>query len=224
MKKIILGCFFSVIFMNIQAQNSPENKLGAWYMYNGAHQLSDSFSLQTMAHFRYFETASEFQQGIYRLGLNYKTTPMFNFTLGLSYVETDTQYKNPSELLTEFRIYEDFNFNTNLTKLKLRHRFRFEHRFLELQGEKSLQNWIRYDLNAAYPLSPLWSIYAFNELFLNFEGDLFSQNWTGAGLLYKFNNHIKFKIGYFYQKLKNVGFDRLQFGVILNTDFRKKTI
>ena len=224
MKKIILCCFLSIAFANMQAQNAPENKLGAWYMYNGSHQLSAPFSLQTMAHFRYFETSSEFQQGIYRLGLNYKLNPKFNFTLGLSYAETDTQYNTPSALLTEYRIYEDFNFNTNLTKLKLRHRFRFEHRFLDFQGEKSFQNWIRYDLNATYPLSNYWSVYAFNELFLNFKGELFSQNWTGAGLLYKLNNHIKFKAGYFHQKLKNVGFDRLQFGVIVNTDFKNKAI
>jgi long-subunit fatty acid transport protein len=210
--------------MKTQAQNSPENKLGAWFMYNGSHKFNDKLALKTMAHFRYFETTSEFQQAIYRIGFNYKINKNFNFTLGVSTVDTDTQYKSPSEFLTEFRIYEDFNLNTNFTKLKLRHRFRFEHRFIELQGIKSTESWLRYDINATYPLSDIWSMYAFNEIFVNFKGDLFPQNWTGAGFLYKLNSNVKFKVGYFYQKFKNVGFDRLQLGIILNTDFREKAI
>ena len=61
------------------------------------------------------------------------------------------------------------------------------------------------------------------EIFFNFKGDLISQNWTGAGFLYKLNNAVKFKAGYFYQKLQNIGFNRLQLGIILNTNHRKKT-
>ena len=167
MKKVILLCCLSFIFTKVQAQESPENKLGAWFMYNGSHKVSNQFSLKTMAHYRYFETTSEFQQSIYRLGLNYTANKNFNFTLGISPVKTDTQYQDPSEFETEFRIYEDINWNTNLTKLKIRHRFRFEHRFIEFQGEKSTLNWVRYDLNATYPLSKNWSIYAFNEIFIN---------------------------------------------------------
>tara|TARA_B110000091_G_C13789755_1_gene465077 strand:- start:366 stop:1040 length:675 start_codon:yes stop_codon:yes gene_type:complete len=224
MKKVILLCCLSLFFTKTHAQVSPENKLGAWFMYNGSHQVSNQFSLKTMAHFRYFETTSEFQQSIYRLGLNYTANKNFNFTLGISPVKTDTQYQSPSEFATEFRIYEDINWNTNLTKLKIRHRFRFEHRFIELLGEKSTVNWVRYDLNATYPFSKTWSIYAFNELFVNFKGETVPQNWTGAGLIYTLNSNLKLKAGYFNQKFKNSSFNRLQLGVILHTDFRKKTI
>ena len=224
MKKIILLCCLSFLFTKAQAQNSPENKLGTWFMYNGSHTISAHYTLKTMAHYRYFETTSEFQQSIYRVGLNYQLTKKLSFTLGLSAVETDTQYKSPSEFLTEYRIYEDLLLNTNLTKLKLRHRFRLEHRFLELQGIKSTVNWLRYDLNASYPISKVLTVYAFNEIFINFEGDLVPQNWTGGGLVYKLNSNLKLKVGYFYQKLKTTGFNRLQLGIILNTDFRKKTI
>ncbi|MDA9969204.1 DUF2490 domain-containing protein, partial [Polaribacter sp.] len=119
---------------------------------------------------------------------------------------------------------EDINWNTNLTKLKIRHRFRFEHRFIEFQGDKSTENWVRYDLNATYPLSKTWSIYAFNEIFINFKGETIPQNWTGGGLLYTLNSHLKLKAGYFNQQFKNRDFDRLQLGILLNTDFRKKAI
>ena len=203
MKKIILCCFLSIAFANMQAQNAPENKLGAWYMYNGSHQLSAPFSLQTMAHFRYFETSSEFQQGIYRLGLNYKLNPKFNFTLGLSYAETDTQYNTPSALLTEYRIYEDFNFNTNLTKLKLRHRFRFEHRFLELQGEKSSSKLDSIRLECRLP--PIPSTGVFMRLMNSFSilrESCFHKTGQAQACLYKLNNHIKFKAGIFPSEIK----------------------
>ena len=74
-------------------------------MYNGSHKLSEKFALKTMAHYRYFELASEFQQSIYRLGINYKLNSKINFTAGISYADTDTEYQSPSDLLTEFRLY-----------------------------------------------------------------------------------------------------------------------
>mgnify|MGYP005724532505 CR=1 FL=1 len=224
MKKVILLCGLSLLFAKTQAQESSEKKLGAWFMYNGSHKVSDQFSLKTMAHYRYFETTSEFQQSIYRLGLNYTANKNFNFTLGISPVKTDTQYQSPSEFATEFRIYEDINWNSHFTKLKLRHRFRFEHRFIELQGDKFTENWVRYDLNASYPLSKTWSVYAFNEIFVNFKGEVVPQNWTGAGVLYTLNSNLKLKVGYFNQKFKNSSFNRLQLGIILNTNVRKKAI
>ena len=221
MRKISIILCLCFLAIKIQAQN-PEDQLGTWYMYNGSHKVSEKFSIKTMAHFRYYELASEFQQAIYRLGANYTLNPKVNFTLGVSYAEADTQYKIPSELLTEFRLYEDINIKTKLSDFKLRHRFRFEHRFIELNDVKSTVNWLRYDLNINYPLSVNWSVYAFNEFFLNFKGDAFAQNWTGAGFLYQLNKNLKLKAGYFHIELPNSGLNRLQLGVILNTNFAKK--
>jgi hypothetical protein len=58
-------------------------------MYNGSHKLIEKYSPQTMAHFRYYEIASNFQQEIYRLGVNYKFNPKINLTLGASYSTGD---------------------------------------------------------------------------------------------------------------------------------------
>ena len=221
MKKLILLLCLNIISLNSSAQNSPQNKLGNWYMYNGSHKLSEKYAVKTMAHLRYFELTDEFQQSIYRLGLNYNLNSKINLTFGVSYADADTEYQNPSNLFTEFRLYEDINLNYKLGDFKLRHRFRFEHRFIEINDIKSTVNWLRYDINGTYPLSNTWNIYAFNEIFFNFKGDLIAQNWTGAGFLYALNNSIKFKVGYFYQKLPNFGFNRLQLGIIVNTNHTK---
>ena len=219
MKKIIITLCVCIFTLNAYTQTNPENKLGTWYMYNGSHKLSDKFAVKSMAHFRYYEIASEFQQEIYRLGLNYTFNSKTNVTLGYSFVSSDTDYKAPSSNINENRIYEDLNIKGNLSKLNLRHRIRLEHRFLE----NLTSHWFRYDLNVNYPISNHWSVYAFNEIFLNIDkSKRFVQNWTGAGFLHKLNNNLKLKLGYFYHKLPNKGFHRVQIGVILNTNHTKK--
>lgn len=218
-KKLIL-CLLLYSFMQ-QAQNNADNKLGSWFMYNGSHKLSEKYALQTMAHFRYFEIASEFQQEIYRLGLNYTFNPKTNLTLGVSYATADVLYDAPSINLYEWRLYEDFNINSKWKKFKARHRLRLEHRFIHRNStDNEVQNWFRYDLNVNYPLSSNWSIYVFNEIFLNIDrAKTFEQNWTGAGILRKVNDNLKLKFGYFQIKTPNTVFKRLRFGILLNTDF-----
>ena len=225
MIKKIIPFFILVLFYNISiAQNTPESKLGTWYMYNGSHKVSDKFALKTMAHFRYFEVASEFQQEIYRLGVNYSFNKKTNITLGFSYATADVAYDTPSNNLYEYRFYEDLNVKSIWGKFTGNHRFRFEHRFIHKNITQDVtQTWLRYNLNVGYPLSKKWSTYVFNELFLNLDrGKRFAQNWTGAGFLYKLNNNLKFKLGYFHIKTPNSGFNRLQIGVILNTNHLKK--
>ncbi|TXD48955.1 DUF2490 domain-containing protein [Polaribacter sp. IC073] len=223
-KIILLGCL-SFIIHKTEAQKTAANQLGTWYMYNGSHKLSEKYALKTMAHFRYYEMASEFQQEIYRLGVNYKFNQKTNLTLGFSNATSDVAYDTSSIDLYEHRFYEDFNLKSNWRKFTLKQRFRFEQRFIRKNATTDqFVNWMRYNLHINYPLSNNWSIYAFNELFLHLnQSKRFAQNWTGAGFLYKLNNNIKLKMGYFQVKLPNEVLKRLQLGVIINTDFTKKT-
>lgn len=210
----------SLIVFKVQAQNSADEKLGTWYMYNGSHKLSDKYAIKTMAHFRYFELASDFQQEIYRLGINYTFSPKINVTLGYSYVNTDPSYKVESPLNGENRIYEDLNIGGAYKKFKLKHRIRLEHRFLD----STTSHWFRYDFNLSYPLAKNWNAYVFNEIFLNIDVDKrFVQNWTGAGVVHKLNNSLQLKMGYFQIKLPDSTLKRLQLGIILNTNHLKKS-
>lgn len=216
-KKSLLFCVFVLCFTTTKAQDANQ-QLGAWYMYNGSHKIANKFAMKTMAHYRYYKVLSEFQQEIYRLGVNYTISPKVNFTVGYSYVNTDTEFKILSTNLKEHRIYEDINIIGKLKELKLRHRLRFEHRFFNTTSS----HWFRYDLNANYPIANKWSVYAFNEIFLNIDkSKRFVQNWIGAGFLHQLNTNLKIKLGYFYQKLPDNDFHRLQLGIILNTNHLK---
>ena len=226
MKNILFILFLSFIITKIQGQKSPKNEIGTWYMYNGSHKLSDKYSLKTMAHFRYFELASEFQQEIYRLGINYTFNPKTNITLGISYATADVAYDTSSVNLYESRFYEDLNLKSNWYKFTANHRFRLEQRFIHKNSTTDeFQNWLRYNLNVSYPLSKTWSAYVFNEIFLNLHSHKrFAQNWTGAGFLYKWNQNLKLKMGYFQIKTPTIVLKRVQLGIIINTDFSKNTI
>ena len=205
----------------LMAQNSGTS-LGNWFMYNGSHKVSEKWAVKTMAHFRYYEFANNFQQEIYRLGANYTLSKKLNVTLGYSYVTTDVLFGAPSATLFENRIYEDVNYTQFLKKLKIRHRFRLEHRFISTNASKNTSQWFRYDINLNYPIAKSWSVYAFNEIFLNIDRPKrFVQNWTGFGFLHQINKALKLNIGYQEIKLANETQERVLLGLVLNTNHTK---
>ncbi|NJN50216.1 MAG: DUF2490 domain-containing protein, partial [Polaribacter sp.] len=180
------------------------------------HKISEKFALETMAHYRYYELANNFQQEIYRLGVNYTFNPKANFTIGYSYVDTDEGFGALDNHVLEHRIYEDLNVYDKWGDFKVRHRIRLEHRFI---NPNITNNWFRYDLNINYPLSDKFSIYAFNEILLHMDRQkVFNQNWTGFGTLFKVNDKIKLNFGYFQINIPNDTLKRLQIGILLNTE------
>lgn len=217
MKKIVLAI---TIFISINSftQNDAQNQLGAWYMYGGSHKISDNWSIKSLAHFRFFEIADDLQQLLIRAGANYKINNTFNVTLGYAYLNTDGTYNTSNGQANEHRVYEDFNIKHKLSKLNFAHRFRLEHRFFETETT----HWIRYQLGLSYPISEKWATYFFDEVFLNFQGDTFAQNWIGAGLTYKVSDLIKLKAGYMNIQQNSTDFDRIQLGIILSTNHQKK--
>lgn len=201
------------------AQKNPENQIGTWYMYNGSHILSDKISLKSMAHFRFFDFGNDMQQFIGRIGLNYKLNKNVSTTLGFAYVNTDATYGVDKGNVNEERLYQDLNIKHSVTKLGIAHRFRAEQRFFN----ETIGHFIRYQIGLNYPISNTWSTYAYNETFFDFEGDIYNQNWLGAGITYKASKEIKLKFGYQNISVNNgPKFDRILLGLILTTDHRKK--
>ena len=211
-------CAVALFFSSFLVAQNSGTSTGNWFMYNGSHKVSEKWAIKTMAHFRYYEFANNFQQEIYRLGINYTFNKKLNVTLGYSYVTTDVIFGDPSATLFENRIYEDVNYIQFFKKLKIRHRFRLEHRFITENTSKKTSQWFRYDLNLNYPITKSWSVYAFNEIFFNMDVQKrFVQNWTGFGFLHQINNALKLNIGYQEIKLPNETQERVLLGLILNT-------
>ncbi|TCI91899.1 DUF2490 domain-containing protein [Tenacibaculum sp. M341] len=221
MKKYIflLVCAFSLQLKAQTTVQDPQKELGVWYMYNGSHQLSDDFSIKSMAHFRFYEIGSDMRQFIGRAGLNYKINNTFSATLGYAYLSTDRTFSIDGGYFGDHRIYEDFNIKHKLAKLSFAHRIRAEQRFFESQTG----HLIRYQLGLGYPLSEKWSSYVYDEVFFDFTDTIYNQNWFGLGFKYKLSKAVKLQLGYMNISI-NGGptFDRIQLGVAISTDHRKK--
>lgn len=217
MKQIILILTLSVS-LNLFSQNNAEDKLGAWYMYGGSHKISTKWKLKSLAHFRLFETTNDLQQLLVRGAGNYTINKTLNASVGYAYLNTDATYNVSGGDANEHRIYEDFNIKHTLNKLNFAHRFRLEHRFFETDT----RHWIRYQIGLSYPIVTNWSTYFFNELFLNFEGKAYAQNWIGGGITYKVSDLLKLKGGYINIAQNNSNFERIQLGIVINTNHQKK--
>ncbi|QXP74391.1 DUF2490 domain-containing protein [Tenacibaculum sp. HL-MS23] len=218
MKKAI---FIFIILFSLKntAQNTPQNELGAWYMYNGSHQISDKLSLKTMAHFRFFEIGDDLQQFIGRLGGNYKINKNMSATLGYSYLNTDGSFDVDGGEVNEHRIYEDFNIKHKINKLGFAHRFRAEQRFFN----STTSHFLRYQIGLSHPLNEKWSTYLYNEVFFDFDDEAYNQNWLGAGFKYHSSKKTTFKVGYQRINVNGDGnFNRILLGVAISTDHRKK--
>ena len=207
--------FALIILLSIKSysQSTGEKELGVWYMYNGSHKLSENFSLKTMAHFRFFEVGDDMQQFITRLGVNYKINKNLSVTVGHAFLNTDGTYDLIGGDTYENRTYEDFNVKHNIAKLGFAHRLRAEQRFFE----SSTGHFLRYQLGLSYPITEKWSTYLYDEIFMDFDGENFNQNWLGLGVKYKLSKTLKLQLG--YMKITDANdrnFDRIQIGVALS--------
>ncbi|WP_439132781.1 DUF2490 domain-containing protein [Polaribacter sp.] len=221
MKYTFLILSLILLSHKIQAQNFAENQLGTWYMYNGSHKLSEKFTLKTSFHVRYYEFITEYQQEIYRLGLNYKINTKMDFTFGSVYSITDKSYKANLPDLYEYRFYQDLNINNNWGNFKAKHRVRLAQRFRRQNFTNKTTHRIRYGLFLKYPISTKLTTYGFNEIFIKFATKNFGQNRTGFGLLQEISKQLKVKLGYMFTQFSSTKSHRLQLGVILKTNHIK---
>ena len=62
-----------------------------------------------------------------------------------------------------------------------------------------------------------------DEVFLNFDGETYSQNWFGIGIKHKFSNTINLQLGYHNISLNGgANFNRIVAGIAISTNHTKK--
>ena len=218
MKKIILTLLLLSSIASI-AQSNPEKKLGMWYAYGGSHKISEKISIKTQAQFRFFDIANDLQQLMLRAGANYKINNTFSAYLGYAFFNTDATFDVDGGDANEHRIVEDLNINYKHSKFGVAHRFRFEQRLFKT----NTKHWFRYQLGINYPISNTLSAYVYDEVFLNFEGNTFSQNWFGIGVKHKLSNSVNLQLGYHNISLNGgANFNRIIAGIAISTNHTKK--
>ena len=217
MRKIII--LITLVFsMNCMAQSNPEKELGIWYAYGGSHKIAKKITLKSQAQFRFFDIANDMQQLMLRAGANYKFNNSISAYFGYAFFNTDATYDVIGGDASEHRIVEDLNINHKHSKFGFAHRFRLEHRFFTA----STKHWIRYQLGVNHPISNKLTAYVYNEVFLNFQGNTYSQNWFGVGVKRTLSDKVQLQLGYHNIALNGgANFNRFILGVAINTNHLK---
>ncbi len=224
MKKLLLSICLLAGF-NLTAQVNGEDQLGAWYMYFGLNRISDDWSIHSEAQFRFWETTSNFNQLLLRTGMNYHINDEAMATLGYAYIATDTSFEEfpGEEDLSEHRIFQQFILRNEVGKVLFEHRYRLEQRFIDFGTDTDLKHRARYRLQLTLPLTEVVFINWYNEIFLNLQDNVFDQNRFYAALGFKISPITSVQVGYLKNHFPAAHYDRLQLGVFVNPDFRKKT-
>ena len=223
--KRIIALFFLIFTLHIaKAQETGEDEWGAWYMYFGTNQISNTLSIHTEAQFRFYETASNFNQLLLRTGLNYHISDKAIATLGYGYINTDGTFEDISgeENSNEHRIFEQFILKNNVGKFKFEHRYRLEQRFISTQFDDVTEHRARYRLQLTYPINEKWFLNVYDEVFINLQEPIFGQNRLYGAVGYQVQSHFSVQVGYLKNHFTGINFDRLQLGIFYNLDFRKK--
>ena len=230
--------FFLVILLstilNSNAQNeiTGEDELGSWFMYFGTNKIAEKWSIHTEAQFRYYETASNFNQLLLRTGINYHINSDAIATLGYGFIETDPSFTEydifASDILisnnsiSEHRLFEQFILKNKVWEFKFEHRYRLEQRFVQnnYSGVSNTLHRARYRLQLTVPLTDVFFLNFYDEIFINLQNEAFGQNRLYAAVGVNITDNLSMQFGYLKNHFKETDYDRLQLGVFFNTDLR----
>jgi len=204
------------------AQQIGDDKLGSWHMYFGTNKISEKVSLHTEAQMRYYENGKNFNQLLLRTGINYHINPNAIATFGYGFIETDVTFEELGDLanLTEHRIFEQFILKNTVGQFKFEHRYRLEQRFISFPDRNETQNRARYRLQVTLPLTDIFFLNFYDEIFLNLQNNVYGQNRLYGALGLNVTDNLSVQIGYLKNHFPTANFDRLQIGVFYNPDLR----
>ncbi|MGB3142685.1 MAG: DUF2490 domain-containing protein [Maribacter sp.] len=230
---ILFLIFASSIFSQENA-NLPkgESELGSWFMYFGTNKIAEKWSIHTEAQLRYYETANNFNQLLLRTGLNYHISPDAIVTGGYAFIETDPTFTEYDDIfgdilidnnsISEHRIFEQLILKNKVWEFYFEHRYRLEQRFIQNNyfGLSDTQHRARYRFQATLPLTDIFFLNFYNEIFINLQNEAFGQNRLYAALGVNVTENLSVQAGYLKNHFSGIDFDRLQFGVFYNPDLR----
>ena len=218
MKKIF---FIPVLFFSFlsHAQNdrlSDYNNTN-WVQLFNAIKLDKKWSLHVEYQWRRESGLKNWQQSLFRFGVNRKLNDQVTVHLGYGWIETFPYGDFPiaaAGTFPEHRIYEQISFKQPIKKWTLTHRFRMEQRWLgrvQPGTDREIEAWtflhrFRYQFKAQLAISTKWYAVAADEIFIgagkNVGINIFDQNRIFLSAGYKLNQTVSIEAGYFNQTLQ----------------------
>src|SRR5690606_23001241 len=204
------------------AQETGEDKWGAWYMYTGTNRVSESLSFHSEVQLRYYETGGNFNQMILRTALNYHIGPNTMASVGYGFMDTDPVFGEVPERVNtkEHRIYEQFVMKDRVWEFHVEHRYRLEQRFMDFGQMTDTRHRARYRLQLTLPLTDIFFLNVSDELMINLQEDLFDQNRLYGALGINITENSSLQLGYLRNQFAHGVYDRLQVAFTYNPDLR----
>lgn len=219
---ITLSVFLLIAFNSFsQEQRLADHNSIGWFAYTGNFKVTSKLSIHTEYQWRRVEAVKNWQQGLFRTGLNYAVRKDVNIIVGYAFADTYVYGDYPAAFrFPEHRFFEQVLIKNPIGSLDLSHRFMLEQRFLGkvsmIGGNKntdfSFLNRMRYRVRGEIPLHKKtaikkpWSIIAQDEIFVgwgkNMGANIFDQNRIGLLIGYKMNKTVKLEAGYINQTLQ----------------------
>ncbi len=222
----ILIFFFGSAAHPAKAQNNRLNTYGniGWYNYFGTFKITKNTGIHTEYQWRRDNFITNWQQGLFRTGINYQMNPRVLFRVGYAWIETyaygDIPLNGMGRDFTEHRIFQMAQLSHKEGRVDFSHRFMLEQRFvgrysspdMANEDEFPLLNRVRYMFRLQIPLkgnqiadkTPYLACY--DELFVGFgknvNANIFDQNRIGILLGYRFNKNVRIEAGYLNQILQ----------------------
>jgi hypothetical protein len=240
---LIIGLGFQM--SNVSAQTVTQTD--SWWMYFGNHRINEKLGLHTEYQFRRSDFATNWQQSLMRVGLDYYLPNKTMATVGYGWIVSFPYGEQPIAVATtEHRIWQQFVLNQNIGRFYFNHRYRLEQRFIEnasldANGEKQVDGFkfrqrARYRFLVTVPITKktlednTLFFAAYDEPFLGF-GKGISTNFLDQNRLYfalgwRFDKDFNVQLGYLSQRvMKSDGVkiennNTMQLGLTYNLDFR----
>jgi hypothetical protein len=224
MKYLLTAILLTISISNSYSQTSQEDMLGSWFTYAGNHKISDKFSASTLAQLWTFEVAENFNFILVFGALNYQLTPKLTTTIGYGYGDIDGGFYTDKPHTYENRVFEQFVYKHKIGNLPIDHRFRAEQRFFHKLEFKSTSHRLRYRLGTKIKLNKTLFIRVHDEFLATIDDEIIDENRLYGALGINLSKSVNVQFGYLNRKIKGLNLHRLQAGIFIKTDHRKKQV
>lgn len=216
-------CFLFLLFLtaNVNAQDSD---VGNWFLYFGNQKINNRFNWHNEVQYRNYNFIGDLEQLLIRTGLGYNLSENNNnVLLGYAYIHSEPYVQGTDDKLKtdEHRIFEQFITKQKFGRVNFQHRYRFEQRFIEDDFKMRL----RYFLSLNVPLNKKVleknAVYAsaYNEIFINTEGNYFDRDRIYGGVGYCLSESFKVEAGVMTQILPDKSRTQFQIMIFNNLPF-----
>jgi Protein of unknown function (DUF2490) len=216
------SCFFLVLVILCTASTAQNDRVNDfnntnWLQFFATVPVHKKWSIHAEYQWRRTDGLKNWQQGLFRTGVNYKLNDQVILHAGYAEAETFAYGSHPianNGTFPEHRVYEQLILRQPLHKFLIVHRFRIEQRWLGRRKAgtgREIEEWLflhrfRYQFRSQLALSAKWYAAAADELFIgagkNVGVNIFDQNRVFLLAGYKLNKTISIEGGYFNQTLQ----------------------